>query len=109
MAESYVDESLTNKMNVAKTILQSVDPPVVGKSPSKSTAEILEVFLPTGKSSSKSTNKLQDLPSQLVRQSCYNSETNVQINHILSNLINNETAAHLFNIYLITVKIIQLL
>ena len=78
VAESYIDESLTNKMEVANTILQSVVPSA-GESSSKSTTE---------------TEILQDLPAQSVRESSYNNKTNVHINHTLSNLMSDETVTH---------------
>lgn len=73
VAENYIDESMTNKMEVANTILQSIVRPT---------------------SESSTTEILQDPPAQLVKESCYNNKTNVQINHTLSNLMSDETVTH---------------
>lgn len=76
VAESYIDESLTNKMEVANTILQSVVPAAVPSS-SKCT-----------------TSNPQDPPAQLVKESESSNETNVQINHTLSNLMSDKGVTH---------------
>lgn len=62
MVKNYVNKSLTNKIEVAQTILPSVAPSAVEWF-SKSTAEIFQVPPPRGESCPKSTNKkLHELP-----------------------------------------------
>lgn len=83
VAESYIDESLTNKMEVANKILQSVHPP----------AEIVEDC--SGAGSAEGCGRAESSSAQL-KESCDKNGTHVEINHILHSVMSNETVTHPF-------------